>query len=197
LKLLKVRSFVSSNRMTTIRASRFRMPTTRFGHTTRFEIPQKDNIDFPIAQNTRMATYVLVDGDGYRRVYSTNNVGEDQLMALYTGTIVSTSDPDFQERSTRWMVSVPGLRYETYLDSQILGDWTWERYVKAGEVGGFVDSSRSDPSTHNYPGANCKISWYLAEYTLQTLTPRTAKAALISKREIKADEELLWDYSWV
>ena len=177
--------------------SRFRMPTTRFGHTTRFDIPQQANINFPIQNNTRRATYVLVDPDGYRRVFSTNNVPENELMALYSGAIVRSMDPEFHQRSPRWMISVPGLRSDFYLDSQIFGDWTWERFVEAGEVGGFVDSSRKDPSKFNHQGANCRLRWYLPEYTPAILNPRTAKAAIISKKAIKADEELLWDYPWV
>ena len=173
------------------------MPTTRFGQTTRFDIPQDNNVDFQFGNITRQATYVLVDSEGYRRVFSTNPVGPNQVMALYTGAVVHVTDPDFDERSTRWMVSVPGLRSQTYIDSQILGDWTWKRYVRAGEVGGFVDSSRKDPSKHNYQGANCKIEWYLPEYNVHALNPRTAKAAIVSSKNIDKDEELLWDYPWV
>lgn len=73
------------------------------------------------------------------------------------------------------------------------------RYIAQGEVGGFLDSSRSSRFAANPDGANCMPVWSFDSFKPEQLSEQHVRVFLFSKpsKEIKVGDELLFDYPWL
>ena len=86
-------------------------------------------------------------------------VKNDWTLPLYLGAVVEKCSV----RDGRWCVAVQGHRGDKCLDSKITEDWSWERYLREGAVGGFFNCSRKfcNSIITNHTDANCELKWFL------------------------------------
>lgn len=134
-----------------------------------------------------------------RSVHAVKETPAGAMVGIYHGRVVELVRN--HRICKKWMISVPSYRGMRVLDSQITREWTWERYVDEGKVGGFFNSSRWLPAPRgksNPKGANCKLVWFRQHYGVSP-TAKTVWAALFVKenRTVLPGEELVYDYGWI
>ena len=123
------------------------------------------------------------------------------MVGIYHGRLLDLALLKNKRICKKWMMSVPGHRSLRVLDSQITGDWPWDRYKSEGKVGGFFNSSRPLPAPNakgNPKGANCTLVWFCRSYGVLVREEEVWAALFVkNNRTVLPGDELVYDYAWV
>ena len=172
---------------------------------TEVEIPEKKVLWRGGRRVTRWPVKVRIahrKGHGKQRsVHAVKKTPGGAMVGIYHGRLLDLAVRRNQRICKKWMISVPGHRSFRVLDSQISGEWTWDRYKDEGKVGGFFNSSRSLPAPRgkgNPKGANCSLVWFRRSYGVLVRKEEVWAALFVKKnRTVLPGEELVYNYAWV
>ena len=75
--------------------------------------------------------------------------------------------------------------------------WPFERFLKKGVVGGFMDSSRIRKTKSNKRAANCTIKWMIESYGAENINGPFVKAGIYVKPSgVPKNTKLTYDYPY-
>ena len=205
---IMLRKVVKASRLGVRRSPRMKatpVPSTSPENTTEVLIPERKDV---IWRGGRLLTRWPVKvriahnkGHGKQRsVHAAKETPGGALVGIYHGRLLNLALRRNTRICKKWMISVPGYRGFRVLDSQIAGDWQWQRYEDEGKVGGFFNSSRPlpGPVKGNPRGANCRLVWFRESYGVDAREEDVWAALFVKKnRKVGAGEQLLYDYNWL